>query len=417
MTSSTSKSAARSTPPKSVHKERFPLFAVIVLAFTGFLSLTTELLPAGLLTDIAPDLNVGLGVAGLLTSAYAIGNVVTVIPLTRLAIKFSRRSALVVIVLLFVVSNLMVAFTPSVEFAIAGRFIGGAAHGVIWALLPSVVARMGGAHYVGRAMTIVFTANSLALAVGAPLGSLLGDATGWRVAFMVAALIALVIALVLGRVVPSMHSESTEHVTLAKAAMLPGALRVCVAWALIMLGHFAVLTYIAPYLERLGVGAGITGLSLFILGGAGIIGVTLAGRLGQRSLITGLIAAPALIAVSFLVLLLTPPALPVVLIVLVFWGMGFSGTVMLYQQAVLATGRRAPETVTSISVVLSQLGIALGATVGGIGVEAFGVQWLPLIGLAFAAGALLLLPGLRRNLHPLGKSDEDIDMTELGALH
>jgi predicted MFS family arabinose efflux permease len=398
MTSSTSAVPAEAGPGPRATSERFPWFTVIVLAFTGFLSLTTELLPAGLLTQIAPALHVNLGVAGLMTSAYALGNVITVIPLTRLAIRLPRRTALVIIVLLFVVSNLIVVLTPNIAVAIVGRFIGGAAHGVIWALLPSVVARLGGTRHVGRAMTIVFTANSLALAVGAPLSALLGNSIGWRMAFLVAAAVAFVIALVLAAVVPHMHTETTEHVPLHKAALLPGALRVCIAWALVMLGHFAVLTYISPYLVRLGVGTGIIGLSLFVLGAAGIVGVLLGGRLGQRSLVAGMIAAPALIAVAFLALFLAPPSVPVVLVILVVWGMGFSGTVLLYQQAVLATGRRAPETVTSISVVLSQLGIALGATVGGLTVELFGVAALPLVGLVFAAAGLLLLPGVGRHL-------------------
>lgn len=386
------------TPTAAGRREHFPLFTVIVLAFTGFLSLTTELLPAGLLTQIGPDLNVTVGVAGLMTSAYALGNVITVIPLTRVAIRLPRRTALVLIVLLFVISNLAVVFAPNITLAVIGRFVGGAAHGLIWALLPAVVQRLGGTRYVGRAMTIVFTANSLALALGAPLSSLLGNSLGWRMAFLVAAAVALVIAIILAAVVPHMHSENAEHVPLHRAAMLPGAMRVCIAWALVMLGHFAMLTYIAPYLERLGVGDGIVSVSLFVLGAAGIVGVWIGGRVGQHSLIAGLIGSPVLIAVAFIALLVAPSSIPIIVVILVVWGMGFSGTVLLYQQAVLATGRRAPETVTSISVVLSQLGIALGATAGGIGVEVFGVRWLPLIGLIFAAVALLFLPGLGRIL-------------------
>lgn len=398
MTSTTTPAPQTGANPTQQQRDHFPLFTVIVLAFTGFLSLTTELLPAGLLTQIGPDLNVTVGIAGLMTSAYAVGNVVTVIPLTRLAIRLPRRTALVLIVLLFVISNLVVVLAPNITLAVIGRFVGGAAHGLIWALLPAVVQRLGGTRYVGRAMTIVFTANSLALALGAPLSSLLGNSLGWRMAFLVAAAVALVIAIILAAVVPHMHSENTEHVPLHRAAMLPGALRVCIAWALVMLGHFAMLTYIAPYLERLGVGGGIVSASLFVLGAAGIVGVWVGGLVGQRSLITGLVASPLLIVLAFIALLVAPSSVPVIFVILVIWGMGFSGTVLLYQQAVLATGRRAPETVTSISVVLSQLGIALGATAGGIGVEVFGVQWLPLIGLVFAAIALLLLPGLGRIL-------------------
>jgi predicted MFS family arabinose efflux permease len=49
-------------------------------------------------------------------------------------------------------------------------------------------------------------------------------------------------------------------------------------------------------------------------------------------------------------------------------------------------------------VVLSQLGIALGAVVGGILVDTFGVAYLPILGAVFAVGALLMLPGMGRIL-------------------
>ncbi|RFC77529.1 MFS transporter [Streptomyces sp. AcE210] len=374
---------------------RFPLFAVLVFAFTGFLSLTTELLPSGLLTLIAPDLHVSVAMAGAVTTAYAVGVVVTVLPLTRLALKLRRRTALVLTVLLFVLSNLIVVFAPNLTVSLVGRFLGGAAHGLVWALLPAVVERFAGPLHARRAMTIVFTGNSLGLAAGAPLSSLLGTSLGWRIAFGVMAAAALVTALLLLRIVPHIHVQEGPHMPLLKAARLPGAMRVIVGWALVMLGHFGVLTYIAPYLERLGVGAGVVSLSLAVLGCAGIVGVMLIGRLGARSLLVGLITAPVLIFVALALLLVAPPTLPVVFVLLVVWGMGFSGTVLLYQQAVLVTGRRAPETVTSISVLVSQLGIALGASAGGVTVSTLGLGTLPVIGLVFVAAALLLLPGLR----------------------
>ncbi|MEU5655107.1 MFS transporter [Streptomyces sp. NPDC047737] len=377
------------------NETRFPLFAVLVFAFTGFLSLTTELLPSGLLTLIAPDLHVSVAMAGAVTTAYAVGVVVTVLPLTRLALKLPRRTALVLTVLLFVLSNLIVVFAPSLAVSLVGRFLGGAAHGLVWALLPAVVARFAGPRHAPRAMTIVFTGNSLGLAAGAPLSSLLGTSLGWRIAFAVMAVAALITALLLIRIVPHLHVQEGPHMPLLKAARLPGAMRVIVGWALVMLGHFGVLTYIAPYLERLGVGSGVVSLSLAVLGCAGIVGVMLIGRLGARSLLAGMITAPVLILVALALLLVAPPALPVVFVVLVVWGMGFSGTVLLYQQAVLVTGHRAPETVTSISVLVSQLGIALGASAGGLTVSSLGLGALPVIGLVFVAAALVLLPGLR----------------------
>lgn len=55
---------------------------------------------------------------------------------------------------------------------------------------------------------------------------------------------------------------------------------------------------------------------------------------------------------------------------------------------------------TSISVVLSQFGIALGAVVGVVVIDTFGVAYLPILGALFAAGALLMHPGMAIILRP-----------------
>lgn len=182
---------------------------------------------------------------------------------------------------------------------------------------------------------------------------------------------------------------------LLQAARLPGALRVSVGWALMLLGHFAVFTYIAPYLEDAGLGGAAVSGSLFVLGVAGILGVTLAGRVPRRALLAGLLVSPALIIVAFTVLAIVPLSTPLVVVVLVVWGAGFAAAVLFNQQAVLVAGQRAPETVTSISVLVMQFGIALGATVGGVAVSTWGVAATPVTGLVFVTASAALLVRMR----------------------
>lgn len=374
---------------------RFPLLSVLVLAFAGFVSVTTELMPSGLLTEIAPALGASVSVTGTMTSVYALGIVLTVLPLTRLTLTMTRRRVLVGTVLLFVASNIVVALAPNLPVALVGRFLGGASHGLLWAVLPPVIGRIANPAHAGRAMAIVFTGNSLGLAAGAPLSALLGGAVGWRMAFVVIAAAGLATAAVLLRVVPPIKMQQHEHMPFLQAARLPGALRVSVGWALMLLGHFAVFTYIAPYLEDAGLGGAAVSGSLFVLGVAGILGVTLAGRVPRRALLAGLLVSPALIVVAFGVLAIAPLSTSLVVAVLITWGAGFAAAVLFNQQAVLVAGQRAPETVTSVSVLVMQFGIALGATVGGVAVAAWSVSATPLTGLVFVAASAVLLVGMR----------------------
>ena len=161
--------------------ERFPWLPILVLGFAWFLAVAIELSPAGLLTAIAEDLDVSVVAVGTMTTFYALGNAILVLPLTALAIRFARRTALNVVMLVFVGSNLAVALAPTIVIADIGRFVGGAAYGVICTLFPAVVVRIAGPRHAAKAITVVFTATSLGVAFGAPIASLAGNTLGWRV--------------------------------------------------------------------------------------------------------------------------------------------------------------------------------------------------------------------------------------------
>lgn len=147
--------------------EPFPWLPVLVLGFTWFLAVAIELSPAGLLGAIAADLDVSVVAVGTMTTFFALGNALLVLPLTALAIRFARRTALNVVMVDFVASNLVVAFAPTIVTADIGRFLGGAAYAVICTLFPAVVIGIAGPRQAGKAITIVFTATSLGAALGA----------------------------------------------------------------------------------------------------------------------------------------------------------------------------------------------------------------------------------------------------------
>ena len=237
------------------------------------------------------------------------------------------------------------------------------------------------------------------MALGAPLASLAGDALGWRLVFVAAAGISVLIAVLLGFTIPHIRTSPENKVPIVTALRIPGLLRVAGGWSLLMAGHFAFLTYIDAYLEDLGVPAFVTSIALFVLGAGGIIGIALIARFAQRSLLATLIAAPAVVAGSFLILALNNPALPVVLGAIALWGVGFSATIMVYQQAVLQVGHKAQETATSIGVLLAQMGFAVGATLGGIAVETIGINMLPLIASIFVLVTVVLAATLRSTIH------------------
>jgi predicted MFS family arabinose efflux permease len=281
-----------------------------------------------------------------------------------------------------------------------GRFLGGACYALICTLFPAVAVRIAGPRHAGKAITVVFAATSLGVALGAPLASEAGNAFGWRVTFLAAAVLALIAGVLMSFIVPAVREaqEMEKGLSLIQTARLPGVLRVAIGWALVMLAHFVVLTYIDAYLEDLGTPKYITSVTLFLIGASGLVGTILVGRLSSRSMYAALLTAPITVAVGFAVLFLSGGNLVVVLIAVTLWGLGIAAAVVVYQQAILLTGRRAPEKATSIGVLLAQAGFAAGATVGGVSLDFFGVATIPLAALAFVAGSIIIATTLRNTI-------------------
>ncbi|WP_026927374.1 MFS transporter [Granulicoccus phenolivorans] len=375
--------------------ERFPWLVILVLASAGFLALAVELSPAGLLTRMAPDLNVSVATAGSLTALYALGNAVLTLPLTALVVRFSRRVALAGTLLVFVAGNAAVFLASDLVPALVGRFISGGAHGLLMSLAPAVAIGVAGLKHERLALSIVIGANTVGIALGAPLASVVGTALGWRVTFFAAAVLALVCALLLAVKIPPLRAERTRQMGLLRTIRQPGVLRIGAGWMLMMLAYMAVITYLDPYLADLGAPPLLTSLSLFVFGTGGVVGVWLGGQIAARSRLAALIAMPLLMAASLLLMSLGIRSIPVVLVLLFGWGVGFSGLVMVWQQALLLVGFRSPEQSMGIGVVLSQAGMAAGSALGGLVLSHAGVAATPLVGAIVTVAGLALLIGIR----------------------
>ncbi|MDQ1579372.1 MAG: hypothetical protein QOD05_147 [Microbacteriaceae bacterium] len=385
---------------------RFPWIPILVLGFAWFLAVAIELSPAGLLGDISADLNISAAAAGTLTTFYALGNALLVLPLTAFALRFARRGALNIVMIAFVASNVLVAVAPTLVVADIARFIGGASYALICTLFPAVAVRVAGRQNAGKAITVIFTATSLGAAFGAPLASILGNAVGWRVTFIAAAALALIAGILMSLTIPVIRATVERDLSVLQTMRLPGVLRVAIGWSFVMLAHFVVLTYIDAYLAELGFPRVITSVTLFLIGVGGIVGTLFIGQISRRSVYAAMIVAPVMVAVGFAIILISGRSLPAVLVGAGLWGIGIAAVVVIYQQAILLTGRRAPETATSVGVVLAQAGFAAGATVGGITIDTLGVNTIPIVAAIFVVASIVIATTLHQIIRRSNHADE-----------
>ena len=86
---------------------------VIALSCAAFVFVTTELLPVGLLPDIAASLDKTEASTGLLLTAYAWAVALMSLPLTILSAGWNRRTLLLVLLGVFICGNLFSGLATS----------------------------------------------------------------------------------------------------------------------------------------------------------------------------------------------------------------------------------------------------------------------------------------------------------------
>ncbi len=165
---------------------------------------------------------------------------------------------------------------------------------------------------------------------------------------------------------------------------------VCAVTTVLVVGHFAAYTYIAPLVRRDGGLAG-AGLSALLLGygAAGLAATLLVGRAVDRRPGAVLAGTVGVVALSLVVLTVARADVAMVLAVLA-WGAGFTAVPVCPQSAVLRVAPDAQDAASAVYVVAFQIGIGGGALLGERLFDARRLDALPPIAavLAVAAGAV-----------------------------
>lgn len=377
-----------------------PTLALLILFASTFIFITTELLPMGVLQSMGATLDQSEARIGFLVSAFALAVVLTSTPLASLTARLPRRPLLVGLVLALSVGNLVVGLSDSYAIDLIARFIIGAGNGVYWGMIGSFAARMVPDHKRGRALAMVFAGNTAALTLGIPLSAAAALILGWRTTFLVLGVAGLVLGALAWRVLPALAGRSAHaRVSLRQVVLTPGVLPIALATLLSFSGHFALYTYITPYLQVAGIPAAAIAPTLFAFGIVGIAGVWLTGKFIERHA-----RAAALTALSvwlgmmvILALLAYYPVKPLAIAACITWGLAYSAAPMLFQAAMLRAAPHASDQASAVLFTAVNLAITAGSVVGGMTLEHFGVQWNPLLSACCVLAALITVFGASRS--------------------
>lgn len=393
-------SQTSSAPLLAAGNERLPLSGLLALAMTGFIAILSETLPAGLLDQIADGMHISQAMAGQWVTAYALGSLLTAIPLVALTQGWYRRRALLLAIGGFVLFNGLTAVSSSNTLTLVLRFFTGAAAGLAWGLIAGHARRMVPVALQGRAMAVAMLGQPIALSLGLPIATWLGAGLGWRATFVVVSVVALVLMAWVLRSVP----DYPGHVVGKRPAALqvlrtPGVLVVLLVILGWILGHNILYTYIVPLLAAAGMVADI-GPVLMVFGLAGLAGIGLVGVLVDRHLRTLVLLSLAGFALATLVLGQASAWLMYLGIAL--WGVTYGGAPTLLQTACADAAGEGGDVAQSMLVTVWNSAIALGGIIGGLLLSGAGVEWFGGVVLGLVGVAWLLAWAGRRHGFVIG---------------
>ncbi|OJX78127.1 MFS transporter [Leifsonia sp. 71-9] len=389
--------ASSTSPLATVPK--FPWVGLLALAAAVFLSVTSEMIPTGLLPDMSASLGVSEAQVGLLVTVFAFTVVVTSTPLTALTRRWPRHGMIVGVLVVLGLSNLLTAFSPDYIWVVASRIIGGVAHGMFWSIVGAYAGHLVPKEQIGRAVSITLGGGTLAFVFGVPLGTFAGHLFGWRLSFGILAGLMFVGALLVWRFLPAVERDEAaagrrdRSIPRPKDRTIPTVIMVCLIAAVTMIGHYSFYTFVVPFLTGpMGIAPGDVGGLLFIYGIAGAIGLVLAGSvLGPRPQFGLLLALVVTgVAVAGLAAFAGQPVLA--LIAFVIWGLAFGALPPLLQTRLLHTSSPAfRDTASALYTTSFNIGIGGGALLGSLIFDAGGLMLLPIVYIVLLAVSLVLV--------------------------
>ncbi|WP_028707686.1 MFS transporter [Propionicicella superfundia] len=367
---------------------------LLSLSASAFAAVTTEMVPVGLLPQIGAGFGVGESTTGLLVSLYAVMVAVLSVPLTFLTRHVRRKPLLLLTLGSYLLSNLIVVLAPSLLVVGIGRALGGATHALFFSVCIGYAARLVPPSLTGRAMALSSAGGSAGFILGVPLTTALGNAAGWRTAFVALVVLLAVVLVLVVLVLPSVEAP-VEHRS-AYTGHLRQFVAVVGANGLTFLGQYVLYTFVSVVLLRSGAAPEWVGPVLLVFGVCGLIGLAIAGpRLDLHTRASALVMTGTLV-LGIVGVGIAYPVLAGVVVAGAVWAMAFGPIPSLYQTVAVRTRATSPEIAGAWINGTANLGIAVGAAIGGRVLVLTGVEGLAWVAAVLMASAALLILLARR---------------------
>ncbi|MFJ7684109.1 MFS transporter [Peribacillus butanolivorans] len=366
---------------------------IIMLALGVFGIITTEMGIVGVLPQITQKFNITTSQAGLLVSIFALIVAISGPFLTLLTSGINRKVILLTSVFMFTISNIIYACTTKFDIMLVFRILPAIFHPVFFSIALVTAAKLVPPEKSNQAVTKVFSGITFGFAFGVPLTSYFAEQFSLETAFLFGAFVNAIAFVGILMWLPSMPNEEKMSYGMQLGILRkPGLWLNIAAVMFIFAAMFSVYSYFAEYLGQLThMNGSLISVMLMAFGLIMIFGNFLFGGFLQKSITKTVIMFPLLYIVIYLfAYYLGSYLIPMILMVFI-WGIVHSGGLIVSQTWLTTEAKEAPEFGNSLFVSFSNLGITLGASIGGWFISHLGIHQLIWSGIVFALLAFLLI--------------------------
>ena len=208
-----------------------------------------------LLPGISADTGVTISQAGYLVLGYALAYAISAPILTTLTGAAARRNVLVAAAVVFALGAVGAALANGYWALLTSRVLMAAMAGLYAATAQATAVAMSEPKHRARAVAVVVSGTTMAVALGAPIGGLIAGFLGWRGTYGFIALLGLIAAGAIFTMLPGdIRGEKRSLRERLSVLALPGVVPALLTTMFAVAGPFTVFIYIAPLASK---GAGL----------------------------------------------------------------------------------------------------------------------------------------------------------------
>jgi DHA1 family inner membrane transport protein len=363
--------------------KRNPLL-IFILTIGVFGILNTEMGVIGLLPSIADHFNVSISTAGLTVSLFALAIAISGPTMPLLLSGINRKKVMLLVLGVFVVGNIASVFTTNFTLLLIIRIALALFHPVYCSLALTAAAESVNKEEAPKAVAKVFIGVSAGMVAGVPIASFIDSAVSYEMAMAFFAIVNAIVFIATLLFVPSMPvkerlSYGTQFSVLKKPILWISIVTVI----LLNSAVFGVYSYLTEYLKTVtNMSPNTISLTLFIFGGANIIGNIISGRLLTHSPAKSVVFFPLLLAVIYIILLFTGQFAVPMAITTSIWGI-LAGAIManINQYLIASSAPEAPDFANGLFISSCNVGTTVGAAVGGVFISQMGTPYVVLVGI------------------------------------